>query len=87
MKNSSVYSGVCNFIFFVYDTANALMQPQYEYISDNQFKLNFTSAKKGKVVIPFKYGFADEFVDGVARVMEGSEMIHIDVSGKKVAEN
>ena len=43
--------------------------------------------KKGKVVIPFKYGFADEFVDGVARVMEGSEMIHIDVSGKKVAEN
>lgn len=40
-----------NFIFFVYDENNNLIQPDYEYVNDDSFKLNFTVARKGKVVI------------------------------------
>lgn len=40
-----------DFVFFVYDENNNLIQPDYEYVNDNAFKLNFTVARKGKVVI------------------------------------
>ena len=40
-----------DFIFFVYDSNNQLMQPAYEFVSNNQFKLNFSTAKKGKAVV------------------------------------
>jgi len=40
-----------DFIFFVYDHENKLIQPIYEFIDNNSFKLNFSSAKKGKAVV------------------------------------
>jgi hypothetical protein len=43
--------GTSDFIFFVYDENNKLIQATYNYIDDNSFTLDFTAAKKGKVVI------------------------------------
>jgi len=40
-----------DFIFFVYDENNQLMQPIYENVSENAFNLKFTVAKKGKAVV------------------------------------
>jgi hypothetical protein len=40
-----------DFVFFAYDENNNLIQPDYEYVNDDAFKLNFTVARKGKVVI------------------------------------
>jgi hypothetical protein len=40
-----------DFIFFTYDEDNKLMQSDYEYVNENTFKLNFTVARKGKVVL------------------------------------
>lgn len=42
--------------------------------------------KNGKVVIAFAFTFADMFNEGVARVMKGSSMKYIDLSGKEVKE-
>jgi len=38
----------------------------------------------GKLVIAYSFTFADAFVDGTARIMKGSSMKYIDVSGKEV---
>lgn len=40
-----------DFIFFVYNTDNKLIQPIYEFIDSNSFKLKFTVAKKGRAVV------------------------------------
>lgn len=40
-----------NFIFFVYDELNKLISPEYEFIDNNVFCLNFTAAKKGRAVV------------------------------------
>ncbi len=40
-----------NFIFFCYDSNNNLVSPIYHYVDDNTFKLEFTSAIMGKVVV------------------------------------
>jgi len=40
-----------DYIFFVYDDNDNLVDPIYEYVNTNSFKLNFTVAKKGKAVV------------------------------------
>lgn len=40
-----------DFVFFTYDENNNLLQADYEYVNDDSFKLNYTVARKGKVVI------------------------------------
>lgn len=43
--------GSSDYIFFAYDENNNLITPNYEYIDDNSFKVIFTTAKKGKLVV------------------------------------
>jgi len=40
-----------NFIFFIYDENDNLIEANYSVIDSNSFKLTFTLAKKGKVVV------------------------------------
>ena len=42
-----------DFVFFTYDENQKLIQGSYEYINENQFKIIFTAARKGRLVLFF----------------------------------
>ena len=40
--------------------------------------------KNGSEVIPYKYGYADSFMEGTARVMKNGKWLEIDLDGKEL---
>ena len=50
-----------NYIFMAYDSNGALMDPSYEPIDNNSFKVIFTLAKAGKLIV---FAETEEFVKG-----------------------